>query len=99
VQLAMDETVVDFDLAGPGATPEGDRYSNAADLHARADELRRLLDMLDNAVSTQSGSCDRYQANVVLARVRIELVRIQLLVASLPDRSAPGLRTVSRSAA
>jgi hypothetical protein len=87
----MAETVYDFDLLGPGdAVPTGGHCADAAELHARIDEMRRLLDMLDNAVSTQSGSCDRYQANVVLARVRTELVRIQLLVASLPDRSAAG---------
>ncbi len=94
----MGETVCDFDLAGPEILPEGDHYANAAHLHARIDELRRLLDMLDNAVSIQSGGCDRYQANLVLARVRIELVRVQLLVASLPERSAPGLRPQHRSA-
>jgi hypothetical protein len=95
----MAETVYDFDLMGPGdAVPTGGHCADAVELHARIDEMHRLLGMLDNAVSTQSGSCDRYQANVVLARVRIELVRIQLLVASLPDRSAPGLRTTPRSA-
>lgn len=94
----MDETVYDFDLMGPGdAVPTGGHCAGAAQLHARIDEMRRLLDMLDNAVSPQSGSCDRYQANVVLARVRTELVRIQLLVASLPDRSAAGPSPQPRS--
>jgi hypothetical protein len=82
----MSDESYDFDLAGPGATPAGEHSANAARLHARIEELRRLLDMLANAVSANDGSCDRYQANAVLARVRVELVQIQLLLASLPGR-------------
>jgi hypothetical protein len=93
----MGETACDFDLAGPGSLPEGEHCADAAQLQARIDEMRRLLDMLDNAVSVHSGSCDRYQANAVIARVRIELVRIQLLVASLPERSSPVPRRQPRS--
>ena len=95
----MAETVYDFDLMGPGdAAPTGGHCADAAELHARIGEMRRLLGMLDNAESSQSGSCDRYQASVVLARMRTELVRIQLLAASLPDRTAEGMRVASRGA-
>lgn len=72
-----------------GAAPGGgtsEAQASAARLQARIQEMRRLLDMLENAVSAQAGTCDRFQANVVLSRVRVELVQIQLLLAGLPGR-------------
>ena len=82
----MAETSYDFDLLGPSETPAGDGHDNAAHLHSRIAELRRLLDMMDDAISTDSGACDKYQANAVFARIRSELVQIRLLLSSLPSR-------------
>lgn len=82
----MRETSYDFDLAGPGVPPEGDRHANAAHLQMRIEEMRRLLNMLENAISLESGTCDRFQANAVFARIRVELVQIKLLLSSLPGR-------------
>jgi len=82
----MAETSYDFDLVGPCETPAGDGHDNAAQLRSRIAELRRLLDMMEDAVSTDSGACDKYQANAAFAKIRGELVRIQLLLSSLPSR-------------
>jgi hypothetical protein len=82
----MAETSFDFDLAGPGAVLAGEAHDSAALLHARIDEFRRLLNMMENAVSVESGNCDKFHANAVLARMRVELVQIQLLLSSMPER-------------